>query len=75
MTPSLDISKLNLFKQEAMLQSGIDSDRSGALCCFGSTPAMKSSELAYFSFKNKINKSFPREAFCEGIYFRVQFSN
>lgn len=56
MTPSLDISKLNLFKQEAMLQSGIDSDRSGALCCFGSTPAMKSSELAYFSFKNKINK-------------------
>lgn len=49
MTPSLDISKSNLFKQEAALQSGINSDRSGALCCFGSTSAMRSLELAYFS--------------------------
>lgn len=39
MTPSLDISKLNLSKQEAVFESGINSDKSGGLCC-SSVPAI-----------------------------------
>jgi len=51
MTPSsLDISELNLFKQAAVFQSGINSAKSGGLCC-GSVPAMRSFEAVDFSVK------------------------
>lgn len=33
MTPSLAISELNLSKQEAVFESGMNSDKSGGLCC------------------------------------------
>lgn len=39
MTPSLDISEQNLSKQEAVFESGINSDKLGGLC-YGSVPAV-----------------------------------
>lgn len=51
MTPSsLDISELNLFKQEVVFQSGINSDKSSCLYC-GSIPAKRSFEAVDFSVK------------------------
>lgn len=51
MTPlSLHISKLNLFKQEAVFQSGINSEKSSSLC-HGSILAMKNFEAVDFSVK------------------------
>lgn len=39
MTPSLAICELNLSKQEAVFESGINSDKAGGLCC-SSVPAV-----------------------------------
>lgn len=39
MTPSLDISELNLSKQESVFESGLNSGKSGGLCC-SSVPAV-----------------------------------
>lgn len=51
MTPSsVGISELNLFKQEAVFPSGINSDPCVGLCS-SSVPAMRSSEAVDFSVR------------------------